>query len=83
MLELAGVVPQPEQQRADHRARSVLVPAEARHHAVRGAQVLDLGHLALAGQVAQLGALGDHPIQAGSLEDLEPVRATSGRWWPA
>ena len=62
-LERARVVVQPEQQRADHRARPVLVPAEAGHDAVRRALVLDLDHLPLAGQVAEVAGLRDHPVQ--------------------
>ena len=72
MLQLAGVVPQAQQERSDQRARPVLVPAEARHHAIGGAQMLDLGHLALAGQVAQVVTLGHHAVQPGALEHVEP-----------
>ena len=73
MLQLPGVIPEAEEERANHRPRPVLVPAEARDDAVRGAQVLDLGHLPLAGAVLQLGALCDHSVESRPLEDLEPV----------
>ena len=84
VLELAGVVPQAQQQRADHGAGAVLVPAEAGHHAIGGAQVLDLGHLALAGQVAQVVRAWRSPRPAR----LPRRRRTSdapppGRWSPA
>ena len=72
MLELPIRVPEAEQQRADQRPRPVLVPAEAGHHAVGGALVLDLRHRPLAGLVGRVGALRDHAIQPGALEDVEP-----------
>src|SRR5207244_8874293 len=48
VLELPLVVPQSQQQRSNQGAGPVLVPSETGHHAIGGAQVLDLGHLALA-----------------------------------
>ena len=66
-----GVVVQAEQQRADHRAG--LVPAEAGHHRVRGAGVLDLEHQPLARLVRQVGRLDDQPVQPGALEHVEPA----------
>ena len=73
VLELPVGVPQAEEQRADQRARPVLVPAEAGDHAVGGAGVLDLRHRPLARLVRAVGALGDHAVEAGALEDVEPV----------
>src|SRR5205807_4455472 len=67
VLELPLVVPQSQKQRSNQGARPVLVPSETGHHAVGGAQVLDLGHLALAGQIWLVGALGDHPVEPCSL----------------
>ena len=51
VVQRARVVVEAEQQRADERPRALLVPAEAGHHAVRGARVLHLDHRALAGLV--------------------------------
>ena len=65
-------VPEAEEQRADQRPGPVLVPAEAGHHAVGGADVLDLRHRSLAGLVGRIGALRDHPVQPRALEDIEP-----------
>ena len=59
MVERALVVVQAEQQRADVRARAVLVPAEAGDDAVGGALVLDLEHRALARLVRRVEPLGD------------------------
>ena len=82
MVERALVVVQAEQQRADVRARAVLVPAEAGDDAVGGALVLDLEHRPLARLVRRVEPLGDHAVEAGALEPLEPVgggRAVAGR----
>src|SRR5262249_14263671 len=43
MVERVSVVVEAEQERADHRAGAMLVPAEAGDHAVSRALVLDLG----------------------------------------
>ena len=48
MIQLAGIVVETEQQRADLAAARLV--AEAAHHAVRRAQPLDLEHGALAGR---------------------------------
>ena len=82
MVERALVVVQPEQQRADVRARPVLVPAEAGDDAVRRALVLDLEHRALARLVRRVEALGDDAVEPGALEPIEPVgggRPVAGR----
>jgi hypothetical protein len=73
VVERALIVEQPEQQRADVRARPVLVPPEPGHHAVRGALVLDLEHRPLARLVCRIESLGDDTVQAGALEPFEPV----------
>ena len=73
MVQHAVVVVNAEQQRAHGIAR-VLVPAKARHDAIRGAHVLDLDHRALARQVGQVERLDDHAIQSRAFELLEPVR---------
>src|SRR5207253_11181629 len=62
----------PEEQRADQLAPALLVPAEARHDAVGRAHVLDLDHHALAGLVEARLVLGDHPVEPGALEAMEP-----------
>ena len=73
MVELADIVVEPEQERADVRARPVLVPPEARDHAVGRALVLDLDHRPLARQVRPLEPLRDDAIEARALEAVEPV----------
>ena len=45
--------------------------AVAGHHTVGRPHVLDLGHHPLVGQVGRV-ALGDQPVEAGALEELEP-----------
>ena len=67
------VVVEAEQERADHRARPVLVPAEAGDDAVGRARVLDLDHRALAGAVRRVETLGHHAVETGALEAAEPV----------
>ena len=82
MVERPGVVEQPQQQRPDVRPGPVLVPAEPGHDAVGGALVLDLEHRPLARLVGRVEPLGDHAIEPGALEPLEPVRggrAIAGR----
>ena len=56
MMERAGIVEEPQEQRPDMRLRPVLVPAEAGHDAVRGAFVFDLDHRALARAVGRVEA---------------------------
>jgi hypothetical protein len=73
-MQHALVVVQPEQQGTDHRARPVLVPAEARHHAVGGALVLHLHHRPLSGAVAAVQALGHDTVQTRAFEAVEPVQ---------
>src|SRR6185436_13782622 len=73
VVQVALVVVEAEQERAEQRALALLVEAEACHHALGGALVLDLEHGALAGLVRLLGALGDHAVEAGALEAREPL----------
>src|SRR5262249_59908164 len=67
------VVIEAEQERADHRPRPLLVPAEAGDHAVGGTLVLHLDHRALAGAIGRVEALGHDAIEPGALEATEPV----------
>src|SRR5207244_8996423 len=65
-------------------SRTLLVPAEARHHAVRGTYVLDLDHHALGGLIGRRLMLGDHAVEPGAFEAMEPflghrALATAGR----
>ena len=54
------------------------------HHAVRGALVLDLEHHPLVRLVGDRQRLGDHPVEAGALELVEPaLRGRRDRWSPA
>ena len=62
-----------EQERTHQLTRAVLVPAEAGHHAVRGAGVLHLDHGALARLVRRRLVFGDHAVEAGALEPMEPL----------
>src|SRR4029077_16281912 len=61
-----------QQQRADESSRTLLVPAETRHHAVRSAHVLDLDHHPLAGLIGRALVLGDHAVEPGAFEAMEP-----------
>ena len=82
VVEIAAVVVEAEQQRAQR--FPVLVPAPAQDHAVGGALVLDLGPQALAGHIRRVPGLGDDAVQARPLELVEPLgghrrRARVGR----
>jgi hypothetical protein len=82
VIEVTGVVVQPEQQRPDVGARPVLVPAEAGDDAVGRALVLDLEHRPLAGLVGRVESFRDDAVEPGALEPVEPVggrRAVAGR----
>src|SRR5207249_7729757 len=72
VVQRSGIVVEPQQQRPDQSSRTVLVPAEARHHAVRGTHVLDLDHYALAGLIGRALGLGDHPVESRAFEAMEP-----------
>ena len=61
MIQLAGIVVETEQQRADLAAAGLV--AEAADHAVCRAQPLDLEHRALAGEVGAVAPLGDDAVQ--------------------
>src|SRR5690606_9963702 len=62
VLQHAGVVEQPKEERAD-RALPRLVPSKAGHHAVALALVLDLEHDAAPRLVDAGRRLGHHPIE--------------------
>jgi len=72
VLERTVVVIEAEQERADHRARAVLVPAESGDDAIGGARMLGLDHRALAGPVGLVESFRHHAIEPGTLEALEP-----------
>ena len=72
MIELAAVIEQAQQERADVGPGSVLVPAEPRHDAIGRALVLDLEHRPLARLVRAIEALGDDTVETGALEEIEP-----------
>ena len=74
MLQPALVVVQAEQQRADERVLSRLVPAKAGHDAVRSTRVFHLEHRALARLVDPVLRFRDDTVEAGSLELREPFR---------
>ena len=74
---------QAEQQRPD-RVRPALVQPVAGDDAVRGALVLDLEHHPLVRLVGAVERLGDHPVEPGAFELVEPLpRQRPGRWSPA
>src|SRR3989442_10412863 len=73
VVQRAILVIEAEQERADHRAGAVLVPAEAGDHAVGGARVFDLDHRALAGAVGRVQTLRHDAVEPGPLEATEPV----------
>src|SRR5688572_3151091 len=72
-MELARVVVQAKQERADVLVFAVLVPAEACHDTVRRTRVLHLDHRALAWLVDSAFGLRDHAVEAGALEASQPV----------
>ena len=72
VMQRALVVEQAEQQRADD-VRRLLVPAKSAHHAIGGSRVLDLEHRPLAGLIRRLFRLGNHPVEAGAFETLQPL----------
>ena len=73
VVQSAGFVEQAQQEGADQRSRSVLVPSESGHDAVGRTGVLDLGPAPLGGHVQVCNPFGDDPVQAGAFETVEPV----------
>ena len=71
VIELAVVVEQAEQQRADLLA--VRGVAEAADDAVGGAQAFHLHHRALAGAIGLVEALGDDAVQLAAAGALQPA----------
>ena len=74
MLQRAGVVEKAEQERADSRALTLLVPAKAGNDTIAIALVLDLEHHALVGFVGSRNRLGDDAVETGALEATKPIR---------
>src|SRR4029077_5225480 len=74
MVERVIVVVQAEQERADHRAGALLVPAEGGGHAISRALVLHLDHRAFPGAIGRVETLCHDTIEPGALEAAEPVR---------
>src|SRR5215468_1161846 len=74
MVERVIVVVQAEQERADHRAGALFVPAEAGDHSVSRALVLDLDHRAFPGAIGRVETLCHDTVEPGALEAVEPVR---------
>ena len=74
MVQRVIVVVEAQQERADHRAGALLVPAEARDHAVSRALVLHLDHRAFPGAIGRVETLCHDTIEPGALEAAEPVR---------
>src|SRR5437763_221400 len=79
VAELAVVVVEPEEERRDP-ALGLRLPAHADDHAVRGPVRLHLDDaLAGAGEIRQPVPLGDHAVEAGRLEPVQPLlRSVSG-----
>ena len=79
VLQVAGVVVETEQQRADGVSLAALVPAEAGDDAVAVALVLHLEHHALVRLVDAARRLRHHAVEAGALEAPEPVARRRAR----
>ncbi len=73
MLQRTACVIQAEQQGTDRFALAILVPAEAGHHAVAVALVLDLQHGAFVRLVDAVDRLRHHAVQARAFKALKPV----------
>jgi hypothetical protein len=67
VLEHVRVVVEAQQQRTDG-VFAALVPAEASHHAVGRAHMLDLQHCTLPGAVRSVGALRHDAVEPGAFE---------------
>ena len=82
MVELAGIVIEAQQQRADEAA--VALVAEAADDAIGRAQALDLDHRPLAGLIGIVEALGDHAV-GGAFARVTSAspRPWRGRGWRA
>ena len=78
MVEQSGLVIESQQQRADQLAARPV--AKAAHHAVGGAQPLDLDHGALAFKVRGVQALGHHPFQPRVVQPGLSHRSVLGAW---
>src|SRR5215468_2976146 len=74
MLQRAIVVKKAEQERADSRTRTFLVPAKAGNNTIALALVLDLEHHTLIRLIGPQSRLGDHAVETSALEATEPVR---------
>src|SRR5439155_10194359 len=72
VLERPFIIVESEEQRP-HRVLAALVPAKARNHTVGGAHMLDLEHRRLCGLIRCRRRFGDHTVEPGALEALEPV----------
>src|SRR3954469_16605403 len=73
VLQRALVVEETEQQRSDHCALALLVPAKARNYAVAIALVLHLQHDALVGLITAGDRLGHHAVQTRAFEAAKPI----------
>src|SRR3954453_14903385 len=73
VLQAPVIVVEAEEERADHRAGTVLVPAEAGDDAIGGARMFDLDHRPLARAVRRVEALRHHAVQSRAFEAIEPV----------
>ena len=73
VMQTPCVIEEPEQQRSDVRARTVLVPAEPGHDAIGCALVLDLEHRPLARLVRRVEPLRHDPVEPRAFEPVEPI----------
>jgi hypothetical protein len=73
VLQSAGVVEQPEQQRADHCVLALFMPAESSHHAIAVAFVFHFKHHSLVRLVSSCRIFGHHTIQAGAFKAAKPI----------
>src|SRR5882724_546800 len=74
MLQRAGIVEEPEQQRANIRAIAFLVPPKPGDDAVAIALVFDLEHHALVRLVGPRNRLGYDTVETGAFEAAKPIR---------
>ncbi len=73
VLELAGVVVEAEEERADGSSLSVFMPAEAGDDAIAVSFVLDFEHGAFVGGVGAGDGFGDDAVEAGAFKAGEPI----------
>src|SRR5438045_2968438 len=80
-MQRALVIVEPEQERADHRARAVLVPPKTGDDTISRTRMLDLDHRPLARAIGSIETLRHHTIEPRAFKASEPIlgkRAVAG-----